>query len=135
MQFSDLTEEQRAAVLHDGNLRLIACPGSGKTACIAFRVGYWINQGLDPRKTLCITFTRKAAKEMKQRIKKVLGESAKGVQAATFHSFFLSFLIRYSKMKDHESPFTIIDDVTSRKIIKIPISPSTAGGARTHRSS
>ena len=118
MEFSDLTEEQRAAVVHDGNLRLISCVGSGKTMVLAHRVAYSIRQGLDPRKTLCITFTRKAAKEMKQRIKKVAGESAKGVRAATFHSFFLSFLIRYSMMQKQNAFLTVLDDVAQRKALE-----------------
>ena len=83
-----LNEEQRQAVLAgDGPLLVIAGAGSGKTRVLTVRIAHLIlDRGVDPEKILAITFTRKAATEMKERLVGLLGEDGKKIWAATFHS-------------------------------------------------
>ena len=92
---ADLTPEQRAAVTHvDGPLIVVAGPGSGKTRVITRRVAYLIAQGIPPWQVLAITFTNKAADEMRRRIEDLVG-TATGVYVSTFHSFCARMLRQY----------------------------------------
>ena len=87
----NLSEKQRQIVeFKDGALLVEAGPGSGKTRVLTTRIGYLIdNLGIDPSSVLAITFTNKAAKEMKDRVIKMLGPVAYQIQISTFHSFGL----------------------------------------------
>ncbi|MEY2793331.1 MAG: helicase, partial [Bacteroidota bacterium] len=90
---SGLNEPQRNAVLHtDGPLMIIAGAGSGKTRVLTYRTAYLIEQGIDPFAILLLTFTNKAAGEMRQRIEHVIGKQAKNIWMGTFHSIFAKIL-------------------------------------------
>ena len=76
----------------DGPSMVIAGAGSGKTRVLTYRIAYLINQKIDPSRILALTFTNKAAKEMKERIYELVGPAAKGVRMGTFHSVFAGIL-------------------------------------------
>jgi DNA helicase-2/ATP-dependent DNA helicase PcrA len=115
----DLTPEQKkAATIVDGPLLIIAGAGSGKTRVLTHRIAYLIATGISPRNILALTFTNKAANEMKQRIHKLLSSSdAYAVWAGTFHSMFLRILrIEHERLSLAEN-ITIYDtDDTLRRI-------------------
>ncbi|MGA9238848.1 MAG: UvrD-helicase domain-containing protein, partial [Robiginitalea sp.] len=89
-----LNEAQRAPVLHkDGPLMVIAGAGSGKTRVLTYRIAHLMQQGVDPFNILALTFTNKAAREMKKRIAELVGGSeAKNLWMGTFHSVFARLL-------------------------------------------
>jgi len=90
---NDLNDIQRQAVTTlDGPVMVIAGPGSGKTRVLTFRIAHLINVGVAPWQILALTFTNKAAKEMKARIENEVGQSAYKVWAGTFHSLFARIL-------------------------------------------
>ena len=119
----ELNEVQRKAVTQtDGPVLVVAGPGSGKTRVLTFRIAHLIEKGVAPWEILALTFTNKAAREMKERISKVVGDRANSVWAGTFHSIF-SRILRYEAEKlGYTSSFTILDSDDSlsliRKIIK-----------------
>jgi len=90
----ELNEAQRAPVLQkDGAMIVIAGAGSGKTRVLTFRIAYLMAQGVDPFNILALTFTNKAAREMKSRISKIVGASeGKNLWMGTFHSIFAKIL-------------------------------------------
>ena len=83
----ELNQEQLDVVLHgDGPCLVLAGAGSGKTRTITYRVAYLLEQGVDPASILLLTFTNKAAREMLDRVERLLGASAHGIWGGTFHS-------------------------------------------------
>ena len=89
-----LNDVQREAVTNtEGPVIVIAGPGSGKTRVLTYRIAHLINIGVPPWQILSLTFTNKAAREMKDRIEKVVGPKANKVWAGTFHSLFALSLI------------------------------------------
>ncbi|MFB6257233.1 MAG: UvrD-helicase domain-containing protein, partial [Flavobacteriales bacterium] len=90
----ELNEAQRQAVEHGtGPMVVIAGAGSGKTKALTHRIAYLIDNGADPFRILALTFTNKAAREMKDRIATIVGDSdAKSIWMGTFHSIFARFL-------------------------------------------
>jgi len=90
----NLNESQKSAVLHkEGPMIIIAGAGSGKTRVLTYRIAYLMNQNIDPFNILALTFTNKAAREMKERIAGVVGVSeAKNLWMGTFHSVFARIL-------------------------------------------
>jgi len=104
----------------EGPSLIIAGAGSGKTSVLTSRIAYLINEkGIDPSDILAITFTNKAAKEMKDRLEKVVGSGAKFVTCKTFHSFS-AFVLRndIEVLKDRKKSFQIIDDDETEALIK-----------------
>lgn len=91
---AELNDAQRAPVLHkDGALMVIAGAGSGKTRVLTYRIAYLMSQGVDPFNILALTFTNKAAREMKERIGNIVGKSeARNLWMGTFHSIFARIL-------------------------------------------
>ena len=103
-----LNPVQYAAVTTiEGPVMVIAGPGSGKTRVLTFRIAYLIDSKIPPYKILALTFTNKAAKEMKERISSVVGEKGNQVWAGTFHSIFARILRIESEKIGFPSNFTI----------------------------
>lgn len=124
---NDLTEPQRQAATHvDGPLLIIAGAGSGKTRVLTRRVAYLMANGIDPASILAITFTNKAAGEMKERIGKLLGRELKDIGQldqrnpliCTFHSFCVRVLRHYGSRIGLANSFTIYDSTDQGKLIK-----------------
>ena len=117
---SALNESQREAVLFcDGPSLVIAGAGSGKTRVLTYKIAYLLEQGMQPWQILALTFTNKAAREMKERIGRLVGdERARYLQMGTFHSIFAR-LLRYEADKiGYAGNFTIYDQSDSRSLIK-----------------
>ncbi len=114
-----LNKVQRQAVTHiDGPVMVIAGPGSGKTRVLTYRIAYLIEQGIAPESILALTFTNKAAAEMRERIHGVTGSKANKLWAGTFHSIFARILRREAAKIDYPTSFTIFDTADSKSIIK-----------------
>ena len=116
---SDLNEAQKAPVIQkDGPLIVVAGAGSGKTRVLTYRIAYLMDQGIDPFSILALTFTNKAAREMKDRISKVVGQSeAMNLWMGTFHSVFARILRAESNKLGYPSNFTIYDTQDSERLI------------------
>ena len=115
----ELNDVQRqAAMAVEGPVLVVAGPGSGKTRVLTYRIAYMIEQGIKPWEILALTFTNKAAKEMKARIEKVIGSRAKSVWAGTFHSIFARLLRSQADKVGYKSSFTIYDSADSLNVIK-----------------
>ena len=115
-----LNDRQKEAVVNtDGPRLILAGAGSGKTKVLTTKVAYLIEEkNIDPNNILAITFTNKAAKEMKERIFKLEGNSAFYIQISTFHSFGLKILKENCELLGYEKNFTILDSDDSLSIIK-----------------
>ena len=115
-----LNEAQLEAVTStEQYLRVIAGAGSGKTRVLTTRIAYLINQwGVAPQSILAITFTNKAANEMKLRIEKMLSANDYGAHISTIHSFCVSFLRQEIARENYPSNFTILDGDDQKAIIK-----------------
>ncbi|MDD4643837.1 MAG: UvrD-helicase domain-containing protein [Bacilli bacterium] len=120
MDLSKLNDKQREAVMHvEGPILILAGAGSGKTRVLTQRVAYLINDiGINPHNILAITFTNKAAKEMKERIFSLIGDLAKDVQISTFHAFGYRIIRENYKLLGLGSNFTILDEGDAVTIIK-----------------
>lgn len=116
---NELNEEQRRAVERlDGPVMIIAGAGSGKTRVLTYRVAHLINAGVDPFNILALTFTNKAAKEMRSRIEKMVGPEARNIWMGTFHSVFAKILRFEAEKIGYPSNFTIYDTADSKNLIK-----------------
>lgn len=115
-----LNDAQRSAVVEtDGPSLVIAGAGSGKTRVLTFRIAHLLEQGVKPYRVLALTFTNKAAKEMKERIGSVVGQGIAGsLWMGTFHSIFARILRYESKHLGYPSSFTIYDSQDSKNLIK-----------------
>ncbi len=114
-----LNDPQREAVMHgDGPLMIIAGAGSGKTRVLTYRIAYLIGQGVDPFRILALTFTNKAAGEMRNRIEKVIGTEARNIWMGTFHSVFAKILRIESRALGYTSNFTIYDTDDSKSLLR-----------------
>src|SRR5688572_4558202 len=137
-----LNEAQRQAVMHtEGPVMVIAGPGSGKTRVLTYRIAYLIEKGgkpmrkadgellhdkqgntygpgVDPFRILSLTFTNKAAKEMRERIHHIIGGEARNIWMGTFHSIFARILRVESEKIGYPSNFTIYDTQDSKSVIK-----------------
>lgn len=113
-----LNDIQRQAVTDiNGPVLVVAGPGSGKTRVLTYRIAYLIQQGVNPRSILALTFTNKAAREMKGRIEKVVGTTANMVWAGTFHSIFARLLRVDAPLIGYPSNFTIYDTDDAKSLI------------------
>ena len=119
MDLNGLNKEQREAVMHiDGPMLVLAGAGSGKTRVLTNRIAYLIENGVEPFNILAITFTNKAAKEMKERVSKLIGAQASSIQISTFHSLGLRLLKEnYSKL-GYKSNFVILDSDDTLTVVK-----------------
>ncbi len=114
----ELNDVQRQAVTNiDGPVLVIAGPGSGKTRVLTYRIAHLIEEGVAPWEILALTFTNKAAREMKERIAKVVGNKANQVWAGTFHSIFARILRVEAAKIGYPSNFTIYDSDDSKSLI------------------
>ena len=115
----NLNEEQKLPVLHkDGPLIVIAGAGSGKTRVLTYRIAHLINQGVDSFNILALTFTNKAALEMKKRISEITSESiSRNIWMGTFHSIFARILRSEAPLIGFPTNFTIYDTYDSEKLI------------------
>ena len=115
-----LNNEQRQAVTHlDGPLLILAGAGSGKTRVITYRIAYMMRKhNVAPSSILAITFTNKAANEMRQRIEGLVGERSKYIWCGTFHSIFARLLRRHAELLGYTKIFSIIDTDDQLKLVK-----------------
>ncbi|MQY79316.1 MAG: AAA family ATPase, partial [Bacteroidetes bacterium] len=117
---NELNKAQREAVVnYKGPSLVIAGPGSGKTRVLTYRIAYLLNEGVPAGSILALTFTNKAAKEMKDRVKQIVGfETARALWMGTFHSIFAKILRFESKHLGYPSNYTIYDKVDSKNVVK-----------------
>jgi DNA helicase-2/ATP-dependent DNA helicase PcrA len=124
-----LTPAQRQAVEHvDGPLLVLAGPGSGKTRVITTRVAHLISQGIRPSQILAITFTNKAAGEMKSRVEAIL--PGRGVWISTFHSFGVRLLRQYADRVAIDRNFTVYDQDDRVRMVKTALSLANIDNVR-----
>ena len=117
---NDLNEAQRAAVEYiDGPSLVIAGAGSGKTRVLTYKIAYLLQQGMKPWSIMALTFTNKAAREMKERIGRLVGDDlAQHLYMGTFHSIFSRILRAEAEHIGFNNNFTIYDEADSRSLIK-----------------
>ena len=115
-----LNDKQKEAVLYnDGPLLIIAGAGAGKTKTLTTKIAYLIKEDItNPYNILAITFTNKAAKEMKDRVYELVGDVAKDIQISTFHSFGLKLLRENARLLGYDSNFVIMDSDDSLTVVK-----------------
>ena len=116
-----LNEEQRAAVLYnEGDSLILAGAGSGKTRVLTTKIAYLLTQGYAPSQILALTFTNKAAGEMRERIGAMIGNDiARHLWMGTFHSIFARLLRRYAPLLDYSDNYTIYDTTDTKALIKM----------------
>jgi DNA helicase-2/ATP-dependent DNA helicase PcrA len=118
-----LNEPQREAVLHtEGPVMIIAGAGSGKTRVLTYRIAHLLRNGVDAFNILSLTFTNKAAREMRERIEKVVGHEARNIWMGTFHSIFARILRTESEKLGYPRNFTIYDTDDAKSLIKSIVS-------------
>lgn len=114
-----LNEAQRMAVVQtEGPVMIIAGAGSGKTRVLTYRIAHLMHKGVDPFQIISLTFTNKAAKEMRKRIESVVGQDAKNLWMGTFHSIFAKILRIEADKLGYPPHFTIYDTDDSKSLIK-----------------
>lgn len=114
----ELNEVQYKAVTTiNGPVMVIAGPGSGKTRVLTYRIAYMMEQGINPRNILTLTFTNKAAREMKERLEKVVGQQSNYVWAGTFHSIFAKILRIEADKIGFPPSFTIYDSDDTKSML------------------
>lgn len=118
----NLNDVQRNAVTTvNGPVMVIAGPGSGKTRVLTYRIAHLIEEGVYPSEILALTFTNKAAREMQERIAKVVGDQSRRVWAGTFHSLFSRILRIEAEKIGYPSDFTVYDTEDTKNVIKTVI--------------
>lgn len=119
----ELNERQREAVLHvNGPIMIVAGAGSGKTKVLTTRIAHLMAQGVDAFNILALTFTNKAAKEMKERVEKILGNNeARNLYIGTFHSVFARILRAEAHRLGYPNQFTIYDTDDAKSVVKTVI--------------
>jgi DNA helicase II / ATP-dependent DNA helicase PcrA len=115
---NELNETQRQAATHiEGPALVIAVPGAGKTRVLTYRIAHLLEQGVPPDSILALTFTNKAAKEMKERISKIASSGANQIWAGTFHSIFARILRTEAPLIDFPSDFSIYDTTDAKSVL------------------
>jgi DNA helicase-2/ATP-dependent DNA helicase PcrA len=123
VNLKELNNEQKLAVEYDdGPQMIIAGAGSGKTRVLTYKIAYLIDKGYEPESILALTFTNKAANEMKERIKGLIGNKASSLWMGTFHSIFARILRIESKNINYEHNFSIYDAEDSLSLVQNIIS-------------
>ena len=111
-------EQRKAAEKVEGPLLILAGAGSGKTRTVTFRIAHMVlEKGISPYKILAVTFTNKAAREMKERVEGLIGEEAKRVMVSTFHSFGVRLLRMYGSKLGYDSNFNIYDADDQKRLV------------------
>jgi len=120
---SELNDRQKEAVLHiDGPIMIVAGAGSGKTKVLTTRIAHLLANGVDAFNILALTFTNKAAKEMKERVEKILGDNnARNLYIGTFHSVFARILRGEAQRLGYPRDFTIYDTDDAKSVVKTVI--------------
>ncbi|MEE3343593.1 MAG: UvrD-helicase domain-containing protein [Bacilli bacterium] len=119
MNIDNLNPKQKEAVLHtEGPMLVLAGAGSGKTKVLTSRVAHLIDNGISPANILAITFTNKAAREMKERVVKLIGPDAYYIQISTFHSLGLKIIKENYEFLGYDKNFTILDSDDTLTVIK-----------------
>ena len=119
MDISFLNQNQQKAVIHkDGPMLVLAGAGSGKTSVLTNRIAYLIEEGVSPANILAITFTNKAAREMKERVTKLIGSDARYIQISTFHSFGLKIIKENYEFLGYDKNFIILDSDDTLTVVK-----------------
>ena len=119
MNINNLNKKQKEAVLHnEGPMLVLAGAGSGKTKVLTSRIANLIENDVSPANILAITFTNKAAKEMKERVKKLIGNDANYIQISTFHSLGLKIIKENYEFLGYDKNFIILDSDDTLTIIK-----------------
>lgn len=115
-----LNDKQKEAAMYiDGPLLILAGAGSGKTRTLTYKMAYLLEEGLvKPWEILAITFTNKAAKEMKERVEKLIGENGNDIWLGTFHSICVRILKREINLIGYSTDFNIFDELDKEKVIK-----------------
>lgn len=118
--YDTLNPEQKKAVIHDrGPLLILAGAGSGKTRVLTYRIAYLIDEaGVNPWNILAITFTNKAAREMRERVDRIVGYGSENVWVSTFHSTCVRILRRYIDRLGYDTSFTIYDSDDQKTLIR-----------------
>jgi len=117
---NELDEEQREAVIKsEGRSIIVAGPGSGKTRVITYKIAYLLNNGVEPENILLVTFTRAAAREMIERVKKVTNRNMDKMLAGTFHHVCNSILRKYATILDYKNNYSILDKEDSKDLLKM----------------
>ncbi len=112
-------KQREAAAQVNGSILILAGAGSGKTRTITYRIANMIeNENISPYNILAVTFTNKAAKEMRERVEALIGEEAKKCTISTFHSFGVKLLRMYARELGYDSNFTIYDTDDQRRVVK-----------------
>ncbi len=112
-------QQKEAATYLDSHLRIIAGAGSGKTRVLTYRIAYLIEEiGIEPRHVLAITFTNKAANEMKERVVKLLGDYASGALLCTIHSLCVRILRQHINALNYPHQFIIMDEEDQKSLLK-----------------
>jgi DNA helicase-2/ATP-dependent DNA helicase PcrA len=115
-----LNEAQRAAVEQiDGPVMIVAGAGSGKTRVLTYRIVHMLRHDVDPFQILSLTFTNKAAKEMRHRVQVAVGTEAKNIWMGTFHSIFSRILRSEADKIGYPRNFTIYDSDDSKSLLKM----------------
>ncbi len=114
-----LNEEQLAAVqAPDGPVLVIAAAGTGKTRTLVYRVAWLVQRGVHPRNILLLTFTNRAAREMLDRARDLVGDSVSGLWGGTFHHMANRMLRRHANLLGYENDYTILDQDDSKKLVR-----------------
>ncbi|MGL5124680.1 MAG: ATP-dependent helicase [Fusobacteriaceae bacterium] len=113
------TPQREAAAAINGPVLILAGAGSGKTRTITYRIAHMVLEcGISPYKILAVTFTNKAAKEMKERVERLIGEDGRKATVSTFHSFGIRVLRIYADKIGYDSNFTIFDSDDQKRVIR-----------------